>query len=186
MWPYIMRELPLSPVEALRFELQLKTAGEPDTSDNTRDSAEKLLHRGFVQYFPARLADDRRETGSSETERLLHGPRADSDLDALTAKPVKFEHQHLDILSRKREGYRRASRRRARSTDCSPIHHAKPLGRRRPSSGGHQRPQDLRGGVDINAAYNVTGDRTECPLGCGEEVRLRDLVPHQASVCPFR
>lgn len=185
MWPYIMRELPLSPVEALRFELQLKTAGGPDTSDNTKDSTEKLLQRSLVQYFPARLADDRRKTKSSETERQLHGPKADSDLDALAARLVKLERQPLDILSRERESHRNASCRQARTTDCSPIHYAEPLSRRRPSSSGQQRPQDITG-VGKNAGYSVAGDRTECPLGCGEEVRLRDLVPHQTSVCTFR
>lgn len=181
-----MRELPLSPVEALRFERQSDTAGESHSDKKTKDST-SILHRGFVQYFPARLVDERGKGRAkrTENEQRHHGPRVDSDLDSCAAKLAEVQRRQQDTRHRGREACWEGTRRKTRSS--SPYQHVESLSRRRPVSSGYRRRSlDFIAGGATRIEHRAIGDCAECPLGCGGEVRLRDLVHHQTSLCDFR
>ena len=193
IWPYIMRELPLSPVEALRLELRLegsKGRQRPGTA-TTAVAAEK----NSVAYYPACLASDDSANGNnSEREGGLH---TRSDLQA----PIGFT-LNLDSNSRiiRRSDMPSPSawapQERAAGSDAAPDRFAPGIMGtksrrlqcdRRPasaSSGARRRPRHLPSRASL--LHFATDDYTECPSGCGEEIRLQDLQEHQKSSCASR
>lgn len=192
MWPYIIRELPLSPVEALRMTLREKKAGEVATKIESNDGMVEL--RKGVEYFPAHLANDT-EMMREEKLQQERGPRAHSDLNGLRARlaEVQRRQQHLlgktssgPALERRRDRHTVDTRLRAKSTDVSLDQNDPLLCRRRSASNGAGRLKSCNVEETMGLVHRGDGDRTDCPLGCGEEVRVHDLGYHQTSLCALR
>lgn len=195
-----MRELPISPVEALRLELRSREGHGAPTSPQ---SAARARHPKGVEYFPACLADDGDNTGGP-TVRLEqeHGPRTGSDLGALRVKLSNVQLREQELLGT--GGEPRFVLRRANGAVVSPRRacgrNAWPDGigskgrqlspdrRRRPSSSGPDRRRPAVSLVEEASSLlrRGTGDRVECPSGCGEELRVNDLRYHQESLCALR
>lgn len=193
IWPYIMRELPLSPVEALRLEFRLKgLKGRQRPGTATTVAAEK---NSSVVYYPACLASDGNANGNnSEREG---GPHTRSDLQA----PIGFT---LNLDSNTRIVRRSdmpspsawAPQERAAGSDAAPDRFTPGVMDtksrrlqcdRRPasaSSGAHRRTRHLPSQASL--LHCATDDYTECPLGCGEEIRRQDLQEHQKTSCASR
>lgn len=200
IWPYIMRDLPISPVEALRLELR-SSVGHGAPTDSQSAAGTKLPKN--VEYFPACIADDEENVGGS-TVRLEQeqGPRTGSDLNALKEKLSKVQRREQELLSA--GGDPAFVLQRANGAAVSPPHATSssawpddfgsknrqpaPGRRRRPSSSGPGRRPRAVSLVDEHCSLLRRGnsDRIECPSGCGEEVRMADLGHHQASLCELR
>lgn len=188
-----MRELPLSPVEALRLELRLKglKGGRQRPGTATTVAPEK----NSAIYYPACLASD------DNTSERKGGPHTRPNLEA----PIGFT---LDLDSKTRISSRSGmlspsawtSQERAAGSDAL-------LGRlvpgitdtkirrlqcdRRPASasgGARRRPRHLPSQTSSQASllHFATDDYAECPSGCGEEIRLQDLQEHQKLFCASR
>lgn len=200
IWPYIMRELPLSPVEALRLELRLKgSKGRQRPGTATTTTVE-----GSVVYYPANLASDDHTNGTNSNSRVPEneregGSQTGSDLEAPKST------LHLDLNTRAVRSELRSpsawgTQGRERENDVSPDRLAPgimSLGRksrrlrcdRRPasaSSGTHRRPRHLLPSSQISLLHSATDDYAECPSGCGEEIRVQDIQKHQKSFCALR
>lgn len=195
-----MRELPLSPVEALRLELRSRDRQGPSSCSQTGTEAR---HAKGVEYFPSRLTDDGGITGGSDrrAEQREQGPRTGSDLGTLKAKLLDVQRREQDIigtglhppcLSRVASG-EIVSQRQATDRKSSPDGLGRRVRRRikadrRPSSSGPSRrpPIDIHVGDTSSLLRRCSSDSLECPSGCGEEVRVSDLGHHQESVCALR
>lgn len=197
IWPYILRELPLSPVEALRLELRSRERQEASTCSQT--GAEARRAKG-VEYFPSRLIEDEGIEGfERKAERQEQGPRTGSDLGAL-AKLLGVQRREQDIIgpdldppvvSRAASGAIVSQR----GSKLSPDGMGSRVGRQlkadrrpRPSSSGPSRRPPIGAHVEEASALfrRCASGRVECPSGCGEEVRVSNLRHHQASACILR
>lgn len=194
-----MRELPLSPVEALRLELRSRDRQGPSTCSETGEAR----HAKGVEFFPSRLTDGGGITGGSERriEQQEQGPRTGSDLGVLKAKLLDVQRREQDIIGTNLDPPCRSrvasgeifSQRQATDRKSSPDGlGSRARGRlkadRRPSSSGPSRRPPIRAHVEEASSLLRRGasDRVECPSGCGEEVRVSDLGHHQESVCTLR
>lgn len=194
-----MRDLPLSPVEALRLELRSR---EGHRAQIPKQSTAGARHPS-VEYFPACLSHDGEHADPSTVSvEQEQGPRTDSDLDALREKLSKVQLREQELLSTGKEPP--VVLRKANGVVVSPPHarssNAWPDGigskhqqlllsrRRRPSSSGPgRRPRTISLEDESSSLLRrETGDRIECPSGCGEQVRVTDLGHHQASLCELR
>lgn len=188
IWPYIMRELPLSPVEALLCELRSRERQGP-----SRDT-EGISNLKGVEYFPARLTgneDNRRAPEIEQDRNRLDVHRRQQDF-------LRTNSKSSCLFQKRRTGDNLAiSWQPATSSTAVPsgqlaVTKGSDSGRlqhdRRPaSSGGCHRPPRGPLARAVSTLWRcATGDHVECPLGCGEEVRICDLVQHQTSLCAFR
>lgn len=210
-----MRELPLSPVEALRLEIRSK---ESLGASKPAGAAAQATHPKGVQYFPSRLEffpstsrpaehGNKAELAGGSTrrgERQEQGPRDGSDLESLKTKLLDVQRQEKEILGTDGElpsvlrpargaivvSQRPGERRSASPDGTGRKDRAQPPAdrRQRPSSSGPSRRPPK--GFCLNEASSLSrrgaGDCVECPSGCGEEVRVNDLGHHQASFCSLR
>lgn len=213
IWPYIMRELPLSPVEALRLELRLKglkaqkgQKGQkrPGTATTTPGPVEKS-----VVYYPACLASDdnnngnysdgkvfeKEREGGPQTRSDLEAPRSTLDLDLKTTRATRSDMPFPSAwrTQEKAEGSDASPGRLPPGTMVGIMGTKSRLLRcdRRPksaSSGARRRPRYLPSQVSSQASllHSATDDYAECPSGCGEEIRVQDLQEHQKSFCGSR
>lgn len=203
IWPYIMRELPLSPVDALRLELRSRdTQGHSTNTDSKTGSS----YRRGVQYFPARLAKDDEKAKTIESKQG-QGQSTGHENDALKTKLIVGAQSQQGVVGtsesklslRKGRGHNVAIMRQIQEHNnfiASPDRQAivkstvgrMPRGDRRPaSSGGPRRPPGCPRAWAVSSLWHgATGDHTECPLGCGEEVRVHDLAQHTQSLCALR
>lgn len=199
----MMRNLPISPIEALRCEMRSRMAVQLSTHavGSNGGSSSKQTN---VQFMPARLTDGRNQGETTaffvreQQRQQQHRPRADSAIDAPHSRPAEVQKRHQDILAGstltstpncgRQDSPVDMKKRRARSTGSSPERHNKSWSRCRPTSSGARRPPDSgpEGRSIDSFPLQAAGDRTECPLGCGEEVRLYDVMRHQTSQCTFR
>lgn len=204
IWPYIMRELPLSPVEALRLEMR---ARERQGRSTTTGIGKDALHRGGVKYFRARLTADEADEARAPESKQVRGLRSGSDLEALRdqlAEVQRLEH----FLLKPTYGWPPAVGRETAGNRAHTLLHSesgsdtetKRLGvgkgyegrglncdRRPMSSEQRRRPPTKSQGRPVSSlSCRATSDHAECPLGCGEEVQVQGLAQHQASLCRFR
>ncbi|CAM9252452.1 unnamed protein product [Ectocarpus fasciculatus] len=175
MWPYVMRDLPLSPVEAFRSELQSNRNEASSSSALTAGS-----RHGGVEYFRSCLTEQEQ------------GSRVDSDLGGLKAKLLGAGDEPPIVA---RTGHRAvAPAQQPTNSNALPNgpdgrgRHLRPNHLRRPSTGGPSRrpPVALLAEAVSSLPHRGTWDRIECPSGCGEELRVTDLGHHQASLCALR
>lgn len=179
-----MRDLPLSPVEAFRSELQSTNRNEasssPALTPGTRHSS--------VEYFRSCLTDG----GATRQVEQEQGPRADSDLRGLKAKLLGAGDEP-PIVARAGHG---AVSPAQQPTNSNALPNG-PDGRgrhlrsnrlRRPSTGGPSRRPPVAPLAEAVSSlpHRSTRDHIECPSGCGEELRVTDLGHHQASLCALR
>ncbi|CAM9651366.1 unnamed protein product [Ectocarpus sp. 6 AP-2014] len=183
IWPYVMRDLPLSPVEAFRSELQ-------STSRNEASSPSALTAgtRRGVEYFPSCLTDE----GAARQVEQEQGPSTDSDLGGLKAKLLGAGDEPPIVA---RTGHSAgAPAKQATKSNALPNgpdgsgRHLPSNRLRRPSTGGPSRRPPVAPLVEAVSSlpHRGTWDRIECPSGCGEELRATDLRHHQASLCALR
>lgn len=198
-----MRELPLSPVEALRLELRSRDRQGASTCSQPAAGARRA--KG-VEYFPSRLTEDEGIAGGSQrgVDQEEQGPRTGSDLGALKAKLLDLQRREQDVIgtdleppfaSRASSGAV-VSQRQATGRQPSPdgmmgsrVRRGPNAYRRpRPSSSGPGRRPPIDACVEDASSLlrRFASDRVECPSGCGEEVRVSNLRHHQASVCALR
>lgn len=197
IWPYIMRELPLSPVAALRLELVYKERQRPSIDAGVSKGTTKC--RKGVEFLPARLTRDKDRSTELDIE-LEPGPHAGSDLEALKGKLLSVQHGKQDMFISK--------------TGSTPVFEDGKIGsiltpwKESSGNNGWTCPVTVKRSADRRLQYNdrpassgarrrrtptvscylrsLTGDHTECPFGCGEEIRVQDLAQHQASLCSWR
>ena len=194
-----MRELPLSPVEALRLEL--RSRDRQGASICSQTGGVEAKHAKGVEYFPSRLTADEGITEGSEHRTEQQGPRTGSDLGVLKAKLLDVQRREQDIIgtgldplcltratndeviSQRREADRKIL------SDSRGSRIQRRLGPdRRPSSSGPGRRPLI--GAHVEEASSLfrrcASELVECPSGCGEEVRLSDVGSHQESACTLR
>lgn len=183
IWPYVMRDLPLSPVEAFRSELQSTNRNEASSP-----SALTAGTRHGVEYFRSCLTDE----GATRQIEQDQGSRTDSDLGGLKAKllgagdepPIVARTGHSAVAPAKQPTNSNAL---PNGPDGRGRH--LPSNRlRRPSTGGPSRRPPVAPLAEAVSSlpHRGTWDRIECPSGCGEELRVTDLRHHQASLCALR
>lgn len=203
IWPYIMRELPLSPVDALRLELRSRDA---HGHTNNADSKSDCSYRRGMQYFPARLGNDYEKVITTESRREQGQPTG-CEHDALIATLIVDAERQQGVVGTSestlalRKGRCRnipiKRRTQEQNTIASPDRQAivnrtinngrMPRGELRPaSSGGPRRPGCPLSGEASSLWHRATSDHTECPMGCGENIRVCALIQHQQSLCALR
>lgn len=205
IWPYIMRELPLSPVEALRLENRFRgrqRSGSATTAARKTAAAAKIAEkRNGVVYYPACLADDNSNVHNNSNGKLPQheqegGPRqhAGPDLDAprstldLDTRIVRSElpSQSAWGTQEKAPDSHASPDRPAYGIMCTKSLPLLRCDRRRPSSSGaRRRPRQLPSQASL-LDRSAMDDYAECPSGCGEEIRVQDLQEHHKSLCSSR
>lgn len=192
MWPYLMREFPVAPVEALRSELRLRGASLSPTEEHQRDVIPPV--GPSARYLPAHLVADQHaaERYTIDEESCQ---KAGTAVDTLREILVGICHLQNTLWPDIKADPPSNGRHNASPLeDVSNYQHTaapspaaacrKSHRHRLPSSG----TLEVYGTNDTRetGAYRVGGDATECPQGCGEHVRISDLGPHQTSLCPMR
>lgn len=205
IWPYIMRELPLSPVEALRLELRFRGRQRQGsiTTATEKAAAEKTAgKRNGVVYYPACLADDNNNVHNNSKNGKLTLNEGEGGLHQQTGPDLKAPISTLDlsthiVTSRSELPSQSAWRTpgRAAESHASPDRLAYGMGtqslplrcdRRRPSSSGaRRRARQLPSQASL-LDRSAMDDYAECPSGCGEEIRVQDLQEHHKSFCASR
>lgn len=177
-----MRELPVFPVQALRAELYVQET--PRHSSDEHQQNDCILLAQGPRYYPAFVT--RKETANRGYLVQDCRPRSCGEHHTLqsTFKDTKLQ-QHVPglygtsvamLAVNVLNGMQNTDSRRGENPN---IRH------RYPQSSSGERPTEFGHGQPYRGSH-VYGNLTECPLGCGEELRVHDLVRHQASLCGSR
>ncbi|CAM9941328.1 unnamed protein product [Scytosiphon promiscuus] len=189
IWPYIMRELPLLPVEELRMELQLSIGCE------VSPRPPRLATAG-VEYFPSCLPGDgdnarseQRPTTTGPDPAVLHKNsfqtrRQEQEPSEAGGGVPHLLHSDRAVVSSGQEADSYSSPefsgRQVRRLASDPPHRLSSCGQ------GRYPPRGPPGKTPSPFLSHDMGDRVECPSGCGDEVRVADLNHHQESLCALR
>ncbi|CAM9375166.1 unnamed protein product [Hapterophycus canaliculatus] len=185
IWPYVMRELRIPPVEALHRKLR---CGEHHEVASPIDVAAGPRH--CVEYFPSRLPGDGddargdlRSRAGADPGTLSNKLQAGHQEEELSGVPL-FVHSDRAVASLQQIKGNGSS---PDSTGGQFQRLASDPPRHRSSSGQGRRPPL---GPLLEAAppplHLGTGDRVECPSGCGDDVQVTNLEHHHASLCALR
>lgn len=179
IWPYVMRELPISPLRALHLELQSK--GWQGKLADTCSTATAVERVKGVEYFPARLTPEDLDSERVYENECTREPLAGFDLD-MPRTTFEGGSRCEESLSDEVRGKVTVPPDRSLTIISGTM---KEDQRPKTSRPRRRPPADLLARATSSELHRRS-DFTECRVGCGKEIRVQDLDDHENSLCHLR